>query len=211
MTTGDRGRAGAAALGRRHARADPGRGPRPVLGALVRGGQHPADRRAGGGPAAAARLPLRQQGGAVADGRGTALRAAGAVARRSGWPACGGWRTRRWPGWWWPSSSASRRPIPQLHRIIMQECKSEGERLDLAGRAARPPPVRGGARHARTPGGDGRVRDLPPAHLYYLLTGAGGHHLRAGARVPAADRRRPGRPGRGRAARRAVLSMVFVA
>ncbi len=61
---------------------------------------------------------------------------------------------------------------PQLHRIIMQECKSEGERLTwLVERHVRP--LYDGALAMLEPlVATGRVRDLPPAHLYYLLTGA---------------------------------------
>lgn len=62
---------------------------------------------------------------------------------------------------------------PQLHRIIMQECKTDGERLRwLVERHIRPlfeatvallePLVAAG-----------KVRDVPAVHLYYLLTGAG--------------------------------------
>ncbi len=61
---------------------------------------------------------------------------------------------------------------PQLHRIIMQECKSEGNRLTwLVERHVRP--LYEGALALFEPlVASGKVRDLPPAHLYYLLTGA---------------------------------------
>ena len=61
---------------------------------------------------------------------------------------------------------------PQLHRIIMQECKSEGDRLTwLVEEHVRP--LYDGALALFEPlMASGRVRDLPPAHLYYLLTGA---------------------------------------
>jgi AcrR family transcriptional regulator len=62
---------------------------------------------------------------------------------------------------------------PQLHRVIMQECKSASDRLEwLVDTHVRPlfdatvamlePLVAAGS-----------VRDVPVAHLYYLLTGAG--------------------------------------
>ncbi len=62
---------------------------------------------------------------------------------------------------------------PQLQRIIMQECKAEGPRLDWLVEehirplydltvAALPPAVAGG-----------RLAGVTPVHLYYLLTGAG--------------------------------------
>jgi TetR/AcrR family transcriptional regulator len=62
---------------------------------------------------------------------------------------------------------------PQLHRIIMQESKADGPRLDhLVDRHVRPI-------YERTIGiletltRNGAVADIPPAHLYYILTGAG--------------------------------------
>ena len=62
---------------------------------------------------------------------------------------------------------------PQLHRIIMQESKADGPRLDhLVERHVRPI-------YERTIGiletltRNGAVADIPPAHLYYILTGAG--------------------------------------
>jgi AcrR family transcriptional regulator len=61
---------------------------------------------------------------------------------------------------------------PQLHRIIMQECKSEGDRLPwLVERHIRP--LYEGALALLEPlVAAGKVRDVPTAHLYYLLTGA---------------------------------------
>jgi len=62
---------------------------------------------------------------------------------------------------------------PQLHRIVMQECKSDGSRIDwLVERHIRPI-------YDLTVGIFGRLVDegvlpaIPPAHLYYILTGAG--------------------------------------
>ncbi len=61
---------------------------------------------------------------------------------------------------------------PQLHRIIMQECKSEGDRLAwLVERHIRP--IYEGAMALLEPlVAAGKMRDIPAAHLYYLLTGA---------------------------------------
>ena len=62
---------------------------------------------------------------------------------------------------------------PQLHRIITQECKTDGPRMDyLVERHVRPlyeTTVRLFERLAR----DGAVPPIAPAHLYYILTGAG--------------------------------------
>jgi AcrR family transcriptional regulator len=61
---------------------------------------------------------------------------------------------------------------PQLHRIITQECKSDGPRMDwLVERHVRP------AYEQTTALFDGLVQaghlpDFPRAHLYYILTGA---------------------------------------
>lgn len=62
---------------------------------------------------------------------------------------------------------------PQLHRIITQECKSDGPRMDwLVERHVRP-------RYEQTTAlfeqlvRAGHVADIPVAHLYYILTGAG--------------------------------------
>jgi len=62
---------------------------------------------------------------------------------------------------------------PQLHRIIMQESKSDGPRMDyLVDRHVRPI-------YERTIGifqslaRQGAVPNVPVAHLYYILTGAG--------------------------------------
>jgi TetR/AcrR family transcriptional regulator len=62
---------------------------------------------------------------------------------------------------------------PQLHRIIMQESKADGVRMDyLVDRHIRPI-------YERTVGlfaslaRRGAVPDIPAVHLYYILTGAG--------------------------------------
>jgi AcrR family transcriptional regulator len=61
---------------------------------------------------------------------------------------------------------------PQLHRIIMQECKSEGDRLEwLVDQHIRP--IYEWAVALLEPlVATGKVRNLPVAHLYYLLTGS---------------------------------------
>ena len=62
---------------------------------------------------------------------------------------------------------------PQLHRIITQECKNDGPRMDwMVERHIRP-------RYEQTTAlfrqlvEAGHVPDIPVEHLYYLLTGAG--------------------------------------
>jgi TetR/AcrR family transcriptional regulator len=62
---------------------------------------------------------------------------------------------------------------PQLHRIITQECKIDGPRMDwLVERHIRPIYDATTAMFARL-SDEGRMPAVPPAHLYYLLTGAG--------------------------------------
>jgi TetR/AcrR family transcriptional regulator len=62
---------------------------------------------------------------------------------------------------------------PQLHRIITQECKTDGPRMDwLVERHIR------GRYNQTTQLFDrlieqGHLPDIPPVHLYYILTGAG--------------------------------------
>lgn len=62
---------------------------------------------------------------------------------------------------------------PQLHRIITQECKTDGPRMDhLVEQHVRPlyeATITLFEELAR----DGAVPDIPAAHLYYILTGAG--------------------------------------
>jgi TetR/AcrR family transcriptional regulator len=61
---------------------------------------------------------------------------------------------------------------PQLHRIIMQECKAEGDRLAwLVEQHIRP--IYNAAVALLEPlVTAGKVRNIPTGHLYYLLTGA---------------------------------------
>jgi len=62
---------------------------------------------------------------------------------------------------------------PQLHRIITQECKSDGPRMDwLVERHIRPLYDQATALFARL-ADQGHVPDIPAAHLYYIITGAG--------------------------------------
>ena len=62
---------------------------------------------------------------------------------------------------------------PQLHRIIMQESKQEGPRLDwLVDTHVRPLYLNAIATFERL-GGGGPLSPVTAAHLYYLLTGAG--------------------------------------
>lgn len=62
---------------------------------------------------------------------------------------------------------------PQLHRIITQESKTDGPRMDyLVERHVRPLYDRTVALFERLVE-IGAVPPIPPAHLYYLLTGAG--------------------------------------
>jgi TetR/AcrR family transcriptional regulator len=62
---------------------------------------------------------------------------------------------------------------PQLHRIITQECKNDGQRMDwMVERHIR-------SRYEQTTAlfsqliSAGHLPDIPVAHLYYILTGAG--------------------------------------
>ncbi|HEY5877249.1 MAG TPA: TetR/AcrR family transcriptional regulator [Ilumatobacteraceae bacterium] len=62
---------------------------------------------------------------------------------------------------------------PQLHRIITQECKTDGPRMDwLVERHVRPRYEQTTALFAQLVRA-GHVADIPVAHLYYILTGAG--------------------------------------
>jgi TetR/AcrR family transcriptional regulator len=62
---------------------------------------------------------------------------------------------------------------PQLHRIITQECKTDGPRMDwLVERHIRPHYDRAATLFARLVSA-GLLPDIPVAHLYYILTGAG--------------------------------------
>jgi AcrR family transcriptional regulator len=62
---------------------------------------------------------------------------------------------------------------PQVHRIITQECKTDGARMDwLVERHVRPLYQAATTRFAELAAA-GHVPDIPPAHLYYIVTGAG--------------------------------------
>jgi TetR/AcrR family transcriptional regulator len=62
---------------------------------------------------------------------------------------------------------------PQLHRIITQECKADGPRMDwLVERHIRPLYETTTALFARLVE-RGQLPDIPLAHLYYIVTGAG--------------------------------------
>ena len=62
---------------------------------------------------------------------------------------------------------------PQLHRMIMQESKADGPRMDyVVDRHVRPIYERTTALFASLATA-GAIPDIPPAHLYYILTGAG--------------------------------------
>jgi TetR/AcrR family transcriptional regulator len=62
---------------------------------------------------------------------------------------------------------------PQLHRIITQECKADGPRMDwLVERHIRPLYEATTALFARLVE-RGQLPDIPLAHLYYIVTGAG--------------------------------------
>jgi len=61
---------------------------------------------------------------------------------------------------------------PQLHRIITQECKVDGPRMDyLVDRHIRPLYDATTERFAAL-AKDDQLPDIPPVHLYYILTGA---------------------------------------
>ena len=61
---------------------------------------------------------------------------------------------------------------PQLHRVITQECKTDGPRMDwLVERHIRPRYEQTTAMFAHLVAA-GHVPDIPVEHLYYLLTGA---------------------------------------
>jgi TetR/AcrR family transcriptional regulator len=62
---------------------------------------------------------------------------------------------------------------PQLHRVITQECKADGPRMDwLVDRHIRPL-YESTIEMFNGLVEQGHVPDIPPAHLYYILTGAG--------------------------------------
>jgi AcrR family transcriptional regulator len=62
---------------------------------------------------------------------------------------------------------------PELHRIITGECKTDTPRMDwVVERHIRPLYEETVARFARLTE-QGHIPPIPPAHLYYILTGAG--------------------------------------
>ena len=62
---------------------------------------------------------------------------------------------------------------PQMHRIITQECKNDGPRMDwMVERHVRPRYEQVAAVFTQLIAA-GQVPDIPVAHLYYILTGAG--------------------------------------
>jgi AcrR family transcriptional regulator len=62
---------------------------------------------------------------------------------------------------------------PQLHRIITQECKHDGSRMDwMVERHIRPRYEQTAALFTQLVRA-GHLPDIPVAHLYYILTGAG--------------------------------------
>jgi AcrR family transcriptional regulator len=62
---------------------------------------------------------------------------------------------------------------PQLHRVITQECKNDGPRMDwMVERHIRPRYEQTAALFTQLVRA-GHVPDIPVAHLYYILTGAG--------------------------------------
>jgi TetR/AcrR family transcriptional regulator len=62
---------------------------------------------------------------------------------------------------------------PQLHRIITQECKTDGPRMDwLVDRHIRPYYDQTASLFERLISA-GQLPNIPVAHLYYILTGAG--------------------------------------
>src|SRR3546814_709558 len=62
---------------------------------------------------------------------------------------------------------------PQLHRIITQECKSDGPRMDYLVEHHVRPLYESTIELFEHLARDGAVPPIAPAHLYYILTGAG--------------------------------------
>lgn len=62
---------------------------------------------------------------------------------------------------------------PQLHRIIMQECKTDGPRVDWLVEAHIRPLYDSTAARLQHLADAGLIAPFPVVHLYYLLTGAG--------------------------------------
>jgi AcrR family transcriptional regulator len=62
---------------------------------------------------------------------------------------------------------------PQLHRIVTQECKSDGPRMDWLVEGHIRPLYEETARRLGRLQEQGLLPDVPVAHLYYIITGAG--------------------------------------
>jgi AcrR family transcriptional regulator len=62
---------------------------------------------------------------------------------------------------------------PQLHRIITQECKTDGPRMDHLVEQHVRPLYEGTITLFEELARDGAVPDIPAPHLYYIVTGAG--------------------------------------
>ncbi|HEX7134737.1 MAG TPA: TetR/AcrR family transcriptional regulator [Iamia sp.] len=62
---------------------------------------------------------------------------------------------------------------PQLHRIITQECKADGPRMDHLVEQHVRPLYDATIELFEQLAGDGAVPPIPAPHLYYILTGAG--------------------------------------
>lgn len=62
---------------------------------------------------------------------------------------------------------------PQLHRIIMQECKTDGPRIDWLVDTHIRPLYDATAARLQHLADTGLIAPFPAVHLYYLLTGAG--------------------------------------
>ncbi|MBI2710323.1 MAG: TetR/AcrR family transcriptional regulator [Actinobacteria bacterium] len=62
---------------------------------------------------------------------------------------------------------------PQVHRIITQECKTDGPQMDWLVERHIQPLYEATASMLASLAERGAVPAIPPAHLYYILTGAG--------------------------------------
>ena len=98
---------------------------------------------------------------------------------------------------------------PQLHRVITQECKTDGPRMDwLVERHVRP-------RYEQTAAmftglvKAGHVPDIPAAHLYYILTGAAPTMFVLGPECRRLSGLDPGAPEVIEAHADAVISLLF--
>ena len=127
--------------------------------------------RAGRDPAAA-QLPLQLEGRAVASGGRRPVRGARRGPRRTRRRSAGRRRADRRRGSWSGSSSTSRPHTRSCTGSSPRSARATAPH-GLAGRAARPPAVRAGHGAVRPAGRAGPRPAIPPAHLYYILTGAG--------------------------------------